>query len=209
MKSFGGLWGRITAPENLLAAWVRVRKGHGGSQAVQEYAAHLDANLEALRADVLSGTYHPGAYQQFRVHDPKPRTISCAPVRDRVLHHALCGVITPRLEWSFTEDSYACQEGKGTHRACRRARDLVGAHPWYCKFDVRHYFDSIVRLLQNPHAAREDARPPWVSAPVCLIVGGRASSRAVSFREFCKRLSCMTACSACCCRASANAKSAT
>ncbi|MEI6150168.1 MAG: reverse transcriptase domain-containing protein [bacterium] len=143
MKSHGGLWGKITALENLLAAWGRVRKGHAGSQAVQEYAAAWDDNLAGLRADLLSGAYRPSDYRQFRVLDPKPRTISCAPVRDRVLHHALCGVITPLLERSFTEDNYACREGKGTHRACARARDLVRRNPWFCKIDVRHYFDSI------------------------------------------------------------------
>jgi hypothetical protein len=143
MKSYGQLWAKITAPENLLAAWGRVRKGHAGSQAVQVFASDLENNLAGLRNDLLNGTYRPGVYVQFRVHDPKPRTISCAPVRDRVLHHALCGVITPLLERGFTEDSYACREGKGTHRACARARDLVRENPWFCKIDVRHYFDSI------------------------------------------------------------------
>jgi RNA-directed DNA polymerase len=162
MKSYGGLWGRITSQENLLAAWVRVRRGHAGSEAVQAYAATLDANIAALRTDLLAGKYQPGDYRQFRVHDPKPRTISCAPVRDRVLHHALCGVITPLLEQSYTEDSYACREGKGTHRACARARDLVRRHPYYCKIDVRHYFDSIShdRLLQIllPHFREREVR---------------------------------------------------
>jgi retron-type reverse transcriptase len=143
VKSYGGLWQRITAPDNLQAAWVRVRRGHAGSQGVESYAADLVENLNALRADLLVSKYQPGEYRQFRVRDPKPRTISCAPVRDRVVHHALCAVIAPLLERGFTEDSYACREGKGTHRACGRARQLVRRHCWYCKFDVRRYFDSI------------------------------------------------------------------
>ena len=143
MKSYGGLWTEITSLENLRAAWSRVRKGHAGSLSVQAFGADLDTHLDGLRRDLLSGAYQPGAYRQFGVLDPKPRTISCAPVRDRVLHHALCGVITPLLERSFSEDSYACREGKGTHQACARARDLVRRHPYYCKMDVRHYFDSI------------------------------------------------------------------
>ena len=143
MKSFGQLWERITSAENLLAAWGRVRKGHVGSAAIRDFALAPESHLARLREELLGGTYHPGAYAQFRIHDPKPRTISCAPVRDRVLHHALCGVVTPLLERRFTEDSYACREGKGTHRACVRARDLVRENPWFCKIDVRHYFDSI------------------------------------------------------------------
>lgn len=143
MKSYGQLWERITSPENLLAAWGRVRKGHAGSPAVQAFGHAADTNLAALRAELASGTYRPGRYAQFRIRDPKPRVISCAPVRDRVVHHALCGVVAPLLERGFTEDSYACREGKGTHRACARVRDLVRAHPWFCKIDVRHYFDTI------------------------------------------------------------------
>lgn len=143
MKSHGGLWARIVAPENLLASWSRVRRGHAGSPVVREYAENLATNLECLRADLIAGTFRPGAYRQFGVMDPKPRTISCAPIRDRIVHHALCGVVAPLLERSFTEDSYACRKGKGTHRACARARDLVRRYPYYCKMDVRRYFDSI------------------------------------------------------------------
>lgn len=143
MKSHGGLWARIVAPENLLAAWGRVRRGHAGSPVVREYGENLAANLEHLRGDLVAGTYQPGAYRQFGVMDPKPRTISCAPVRDRIVHHALCGVVAPLLERSFSEDSYACRKGKGTHLACARARDLVRRHSYYCKMDVRRYFDSI------------------------------------------------------------------
>jgi retron-type reverse transcriptase len=143
MKSHGRLWARITSEANLREAWIRVRRGHAGSEAIQAFAANLEGNLRALRDELLAGSYRPGAYRQFRVKDPKPRTISCAPVRDRVVHHALCGVITPLLEQSYTEDSYACREGKGTHKACRRARALARRHGWFCKLDVRKFFESI------------------------------------------------------------------
>ena len=143
MKSYGQLWGRIVSPENLLDAWRRVRRGHAGSPTVRLFEDGLEEHLECLRRELLDRTYHPSAYTQFRVCEPKPRVISCAPVRDRVVHHALCGVITPFLEQSFTEDSYACRLGKGSHRACARARELVRTYPWHCKIDVRRYFDSI------------------------------------------------------------------
>jgi len=150
MKSYGQLWERVAAPENLAAALGRVMKGRGAKRDVAAFAARAGDELAALRGELLSGAWRPGPYGQFRVTDPKPRTISCAPVRDRVAHHALCGVIAPLLESGFTEDCYACRVGKGTHRAAARARELVRRHGWTCKLDIRHYFDSVPhdRLLE-------------------------------------------------------------
>lgn len=143
MRSYGQLWERITSPENLTAALGRVIKGRGGKRDVVEFVARADQELMRLREDLLSGIWRPGAYRQFRVTDPKPRMISCASVRDRVAHHALCGVIAPLLERGFTEDSYACRKGMGTHSAAKRARNLVRRHRWTCKLDIRRYFDSV------------------------------------------------------------------
>ena len=143
MKSYGSLWETLTGAENLRAAWGRVRRGHAASVAVRAYEADLEANLATLRGALRTGTYAPGAYRQFRVYDPKPRTISCAPVVDRVVHHALCGVITPLLERRFVPVSFACREGFGAHAACALARRYAGKAAYFCKMDVRHYFDSI------------------------------------------------------------------
>jgi len=150
MRSYGQLWERVTSPENLAAALRRVMKGRGAKRDVAAFAARREEELAALREELLSGAWRPGPYGQFRVTDPKPRTISCAPVRDRVAHHALCGVIAPLLERGFTEDCYACRVGKGTHRAAARARELVRRHGWTCKLDIRRYFDSVPhdRLLE-------------------------------------------------------------
>ena len=150
MKSYGQLWDRVTSPENLAAALGRVMKGRGGNRNVMAFAERREEELDELRAELLSGVWRPGPYGQFRVTDPKPRTISCAPVRDRVVHHALCGVVAPLLERGFTEDCYACRTGKGTHRAAARARELVRRHGWTCKLDIRRYFDSVSheRLLE-------------------------------------------------------------
>jgi len=143
MRSYGQLWERITSPENLTSALERVIKGRGGKRDVVEFVARADQELMVLREELLSGAWRPGLYAQFRVKDPKPRMISCASVRDRVVHHALCGVIAPLLERAFTEDSYACRMGMGTHRAATRARYLVRRHRWTCKLDIRRYFDSV------------------------------------------------------------------
>ena len=143
MKSYGNLWSEITSAENFALAWRRVRRRHASSEEVLAYERNLEVNLEALRQELIAGEYRPGGFRQFKVWDPKPRIISCAPVRDRIVHHALCAVITPLLERRFIDGSYACRKGKGSHLACLKARELARRHDYFLKLDVRHYFDSI------------------------------------------------------------------
>lgn len=143
MKSYGKLWEKITDEENFLAAWRAFRKNHGAMPAVKKFARQLELNLDRIRASVASGTWEPSDYHQFRIYEPKPRTISSVPVRDRIVHHALCNVITPFMERRFIDQSYACRKGRGSHMACRRARQLSASHPYFLKIDIRKYFDNI------------------------------------------------------------------
>jgi hypothetical protein len=54
------------------------------------FNALLGTELLRLQEELRSFTDRPGPYRQFRIRDPKPRRISAAPYRDRVVHHALC-----------------------------------------------------------------------------------------------------------------------
>lgn len=182
MKSYGQLWDAIVSEENLREAWHRVRLGRGRSRRILAYERRIDRNLMRLRASLLDGTYRPGHYRQFCVMDPKPRTISCAPVQDRVVHHALCGVIAPLIEKRFVNRSYACREGYGTHLACVDARRELRRHAYFVKLDVRHYFQSIwhARLLDVllPMFREEKVRD-LLRKIVCHPVPGHAEGRGV------------------------------
>jgi len=180
MRSYGGLWETIVSEENLRLAWRRVLRGHAKSVAVCAFADDLEANLTGLRSELVSGRYAPGGYRQFKVHDPKPRTISCAPVRDRIVHHALCAVITPLLERSFVPVSFACREGYGAHAACALARRYVRRGGYFCKMDVRHYFDSVAheKLLDVllPRFRESQVRE-LIAKIVCHPVPGQADGK--------------------------------
>ena len=113
------------------------------------FGANLEAELFQLQHELRSFTYAPGAYRQFMVREPKPRLVSAAPFRDRVVHHALIAVIAPPLERHFIPTSYANRKGYGTHRALRRFHRACREHAWVLQADIRLYFPSIDhRLLQ-------------------------------------------------------------
>ncbi|MBR0197932.1 MAG: group II intron reverse transcriptase domain-containing protein [Kiritimatiellae bacterium] len=143
MKTFGKLWQRIIDAENIRAGWFAFRKNHGNAPGVPKFEKMLDSNLEFIRKKLADGTWEPGNYHQFRVFEPKPRTISCCPVRDRVVHHALCQIVAPLMERRFIDQSYACRKGKGSHMAVKKARELANRYKFFLKIDVRHYFDSV------------------------------------------------------------------
>ena len=120
MKRYGNLWHQIVDWENLLLAARYAQKGKRFRDNVLAFNYNLEQELFKLRSELKSKTYCPGAYKSFRIYDPKPRLISAAPYRDRVVHHALCNIIVPLIEKSFIHDSYANRVGYGSHRALER-----------------------------------------------------------------------------------------
>ncbi len=107
----------------------------------------------------MAGSYNPGDYSYFTIYEPKKRTISVVPFRDRVVHHALVNVLEPIYENRFIYDSYATRKGKGTHKAILRAQRFMRKNRWYLKMDIRKYFDSIYHAILNAILARKIKDP--------------------------------------------------
>jgi RNA-directed DNA polymerase len=112
MKRYGNLWDALVSWENLLLAARKARRGKRDRSAVQRFEFDLEANLLALQKEMMNGFYSPGDFRTHWISRPKPRLISAAPYRDRVVHHALMNVLEPILERHFHPHSYACREGK-------------------------------------------------------------------------------------------------
>lgn len=151
MKSYGGLWPRITAFGNLVGAVRLAARGTRRTHEVQSFLYDLESGLLGLKRELDSGIYAPGAYRTFLVRDSKRRRVSVAPFRDRVVHHAVCDVLEPILERIYADPSFACRKGRGTHMAVSAARRHVRRVGCFLKCDIRKFFDSVDHdiLLQN------------------------------------------------------------
>jgi hypothetical protein len=145
---------QICAWENLLEAWSKASRGKRSAAAVAGFEHALADRLLELREELLARRYRPAGYLHFHIHEPKRRKISAAPLRDRVVHHALCNVIEPRLERLFIPDSYANRAGKGTHRALDRFQHFAQRHPYALRADVVQYFPSIDHAILHQTLAR-------------------------------------------------------
>ncbi|PZO59572.1 MAG: RNA-dependent DNA polymerase [Phormidesmis priestleyi] len=143
MKRYGNLYSQIVEFENLWWAARRAESGKRLRENVLEFNFNFESNLIQLQSELADRTYQPGPYRTFKIIDPKPRIISAAPYRDRVVHHALCNIITPCFESGFIADSYANRVGFGTHKALARFIKFARSHRYVLQCDVRKYFPSV------------------------------------------------------------------
>jgi RNA-directed DNA polymerase len=143
MKRYGGLWDSVVAWPNLVRAAAKAQRGKRDRPAVQHFNFTQEYQLYRLAEELDRGTYRPGAFRSHWIARPKPRLISAAPYRDRVVHHALMNVLEPILDRHFHPGSYACRKGKGTHAAADRLQELMRGNRWFVQCDVRKFFPSI------------------------------------------------------------------
>jgi len=143
MKRAGYLTDEIADLENLRLAFWKAKKGKSGKEEVRVFGKNLDKNLISMSGEILGGAVSVGDYSYFRVYDPKERLICAAAFRERVLHHAIMNVCGPLFEKFQIHDSYATRPGKGQYAALERVRGWVVKGLWFCKLDVRKFFDSI------------------------------------------------------------------
>lgn len=146
-RTHRNLFPEIVSFQNLLLAARKAERGKRYRESTLRFNFRLEEELLRLQEELLSGTYRPGAYHHFVVQDSKPRLISAAPYRDRVVHHAVMNVIEPIFDRSFIHQSYACRRGRGTHAALKRFRAHLARHAYVLKCDIRRYFDNIVHEI--------------------------------------------------------------
>lgn len=150
MKQYINPYGDIISIDNLLEAWKEFLCGKRNRKDVAYFQVCLMDQLFSLHRELQNNTYIHGSYRVLRISDPKPRVIHIAPIRDRLLHHALYRKLYPYFERKFEYDSYSCRNWKGTHRAINRFRKFFQKisknntkQCWVLKCDIKKFFASI------------------------------------------------------------------
>lgn len=160
MKRIGFIWDDIVSFENLLWAYNKARRGKMNRPEVARFALNLEKELFQLRDELNNKSYLPRSYRLFTIYERKPRQIAAAAFRDRVVHHALMGIVEPIFDRLFIYDSYACRKGKGVHKAVKRYQKWANHYEYALKLDVSRYFlnidhqiliQQIERRIKDPH----------------------------------------------------------
>ena len=159
------VFGEIASFSALMEAARKAAKGKRAKPGVAAFLANLEPEVLRLERELKSGRYRPGRYKTIEIRDPKRRTVSAAPFRDRVVHHAFCGVVEPLFERGFIYDSYANRLGKGTHRAIARYERFRDRYRWVLRCDIYRYFPAIDHEILKADLRRRIAceRTLWLA----------------------------------------------
>lgn len=142
-RQLDGLFDQIASFDALFRAARRAVKGKRKAPGAAAFMANLETECLALERALKSGAWRPGSYTVINIRDPKPRRISAAPFRDRVVHHALCAVIEPIFERGFTPDSFANRRNFGTHAAIQHFERHRARNANILRCDVFRFFPAI------------------------------------------------------------------
>ena len=148
---FYSLYGLVSHPETLKAAWTQVR-ANGGSPGVDgEPIGKIEkegeeAFLEKLARELREKTYRTGAVR--RVYIPKAngkmRPLGIPNIRDRVVQAAVLLILEPIFESDFLECSHGFRPGRSAHDALEVIREnLAKGRCTVIDADMEGYFDSI------------------------------------------------------------------
>ena len=168
------LFGRIANFLALHAAARRAARGKRKKPGAASFLANLERELLRLESELRDGNYRPGRYVAFEVSDPKRRIVSAAPFRDRVVHHALCGVVEPIFEAGFIAHTFANRVGRGTHRAVAGYERYRDRHAHVLRCDIYRYFPAIDHAILKSDFRRRIICPPTLALLDSIIDGSNA-----------------------------------
>lgn len=151
------MYNKLISLENIFSAWNEFKDGKQNKTDVKVFERFLEDNIFSIYEDLKNKTYRHGAYKTFNISDPKPRKISKATVRDRLVHHIVFRKLYDIFDSGFIFHSYSSRMEKGTHLAVKNlAKNLRKESRNYTKTiyilkcDIRKFFPSIPhkKLLQ-------------------------------------------------------------
>jgi len=145
-----GMLEQILSPENLNAAFKRVKqnKGAGGidEMEVESLKDYLIKEKDALIASILDGKYRPNPVRRVEIpkENGKKRQLGIPTVVDRVIQQAITQVLSPIYEKQFSPSSYGFRPKRSAHQALRQCqRYITEGYKYAVDMDLEKFFDTV------------------------------------------------------------------
>ena len=143
------LTGRIT-DGLMLASFKAVKRNRGAAGidkvSLKMFEANLADNLQALRRDLKSGSFHPHPLRRVLIpkNETEFRPLGIPAVRDRVAQEVVRRLLSPIFEPLFHPASYGFRPGRNCHMALEAVLKLHGeGYPFVLDADIKGFFDNL------------------------------------------------------------------
>lgn len=143
MKRNADLFWKIVDIDNLILASYRAFKGKSSVKEVKLFRQNFLENIFGLKEDLMLGNVEFGNYHRFVIYEPKERLICAAPIKQRIIHHAIMNICHNLFDRHLIFDCYASRPGKGIHKAIVRVKEKQKLFTYFVKLDIKKFFDSI------------------------------------------------------------------
>ncbi len=174
------------SPEEVRAAWEKVRANKGApgvdEVSVAEFERNLENNLYKIWNRMSSGSYFPPPVKAVEI--PKAsggtRVLGVPSVADRVAQTVAAARIEAVVEPLFHDDSFGYRPRRGVPDAVARCRERCWRYDWVLDLDVSKFFDSVPWDLIVKAVEKHVTLPwvllyvkRWLAAPVQMPDGSR------------------------------------
>jgi group II intron reverse transcriptase/maturase len=135
---------------NVTAAVKRVRQNQGSpgvdGMTVEELPTYLAEHWEAIRAQLLAGTYQPKPVREAEI--PKSgggvRKLGIPTALDRGIQQSILQVLQPMFDPTFSEHSHGFRPGRNAHHAvCEAQRYIQEGKRVVVDVDLEKFFDRV------------------------------------------------------------------
>jgi len=141
---------KVVETGNMKRAWKQVKRNKGSygidGRTIADTETFLKTDWPAIRQKILDETFKP--YPVKRVEILKPgggiRKLGVPTVVDRMIQQAICQVLNPVFDPTFSEFSYGFRPNRSAHDAVRQAREFQrNGKQWVVDLDLRQFFDEV------------------------------------------------------------------
>ena len=180
-KTIRNVYENAVSFEKLLEAHKKARRGKREKKKVILFELKMEEELLNLEYALNKGIYKPLPYHEFKIYEPKERTIMASEYRDRVVQQwYVANFIEPYFVPQFISTSYACIKNKGMHKASkdlqlamRKAKEKWNNY-YILKMDVTKYFQNIDKKILWDILKRKikDKKLLWLTREILLSTEG-------------------------------------
>lgn len=177
-KTLRKVYNKFLTYDNLMKAHTLSRRCKGYRKEIILFNLKQEEYIMYLYEKLKDGTYKHGSYTAFYVTEPKVRKVEKAKYIDRVVNRWLVDCfLKPIYIPQFIENTYACIEKRGMHKACLDMQKMmkhckrIWGNYYILKMDIRKFFDSINKdiLIEILSRKIKDKNVMWIIKEILFV----------------------------------------